>query len=59
MFTFKMRNTENISSSSIKDINLVKLGTMNIGNKGAVTIIIEVNNTLIEISNCHLSAGFG
>ena len=32
---------------------------MNVGNKGAITTVINFNGMFLELINCHLSAGFG
>lgn len=35
----------------------IKLGVMNFGNKGAIKVVLNFNGYLVEISNCHLTAG--
>lgn len=51
-----VRSSSNNAVLSI-DPQLIKLGMMNIGNKGAIKLVMNFNGYLIEISNCHLSAG--
>ena len=41
------------------NINKVKLGLMNMGNKGAIVSYLNYKGVFLEFINCHLSAGFG
>ena len=43
----------------VVDTEEIKLGSMNMGNKGGIQKLIKVGNTFIDICNCHLAAGYG
>lgn len=55
--TFLLVHKDKINSMFSVDDLLVKLGIMNIGNKGAISVVFNFKNHYTEIVNCHLSAG--
>lgn len=48
-----------IDKIEIVEVEEIKLGKMNLGNKGGIQTIFKLGKTFLEVTNCHLAPGYG
>lgn len=57
LIVFIRKSVSHIYDVSIHELELIKLGTMNLANKGGIFLRFKINYEQIGIFNCHLAAG--
>lgn len=50
-----------IDKSLVKlvEVEEIKLGSLKIGNKGGIQVILQLGKSFLSLINCHLAPGYG